>query len=463
MSFTSLIFLCVFFPLAWLCWLAFSRKPGAGNLVLLVVSLLFYGFGAWQNLLILVLMICFVYFGALSLEGAGKRMKRLSCLFTVGGVLLVFLVYRYLPGLSQSVQSALPFLPVFTLAAPVGLSFYLFSLLSYYFDVYYQKMPVQKNIVSLGLYAAFFGRVNMGPIGDYAQFAPQLESHSVTRRKMAEGGALFLQGLVYKVVLADNFALVFGALSADASWLGSILLGFSYFFQLFFDFAGYSRMARGLGWFFGFEIPANFNKPYTARSVQDFWRRWHISLTSWFRKYVYIPLGGNRVSHRRWVLNLLAVWVLTGLWHGASLTFLAWGLWQAGLILLEHALGQKRLEKIPGVLRHLFVILSQLLGWTLFFSPGLGSALQLIGRYFGIGITSAWSALSLQQASMGFWLFAAGIFACSGLPRLLSRALLRSQPVVYPYVKLACYAAALVLCLAFLVSATSQTFLYAAF
>lgn len=463
MSFTSLIFLGVFFPLAWLCWLPFSRKPAAGNLLLLVLSLLFYGFGAWQNLLILLLITGFVYAGALTLEKAGKRLKRLSCLFTVGVTVLVFLVYRYLPGLSQSMQTALPFLPVFTLAAPVGLSFYLFSLLSYYFDVYYQKTPVQKDIVSLGLYTAFFGRVNMGPIGDYAQFAPQLLNHPVTRRKMAEGGALFLQGLVYKVVLADNFAMVFSALSADTSWLGSLLLGFSYFFQLFFDFAGYSRMARGLGWFFGFEIPANFDKPYTAISVQEFWRRWHISLTSWFRKYVYIPLGGNRVSRRRWVLNLLAVWILTGLWHGASLTFLAWGLWQAGLILLEHTLGSERLERIPAVVRHLFVILSQLLGWTLFFSPGLGSALQLIGRYFGLGTACAWSDVSLQQASMGLWLFAAGIFACTGLPRLLSRALLRAMPQIYPYMKLACYAAALVLCLAFLVSATSQTFLYAAF
>lgn len=464
MSITSLTFLTLFFPAAWLIWLACSRKTSVGNAVLLVLSLLFYGFGAWQNLVILLFMILFVYFGALSLQQCkSAKSRKWNAVFTTAVIIGVFALYRYLPGLSSSLSASFRGLPSFGLIMPVGLSFYSFSLLSYYFDVFYQKVPVQKNLISLGLYAAFFGRVNMGPIGHYESFAPQLKRHPLTMSRLQQGAQLFLQGLVFKVMLADNFALVFSALSGETSWLGNLVLGFSYFLQLFFDFAGYSRMARGMGCFFGFEIPRNFNKPYTAISVQDFWRRWHISLTSWFRNYVYIPLGGNRVSHQRWILNILAVWLLTGIWHGASLNFLLWGLWQAGLILLEHLIGQKNLEKVPGFLRHLWVIFTQLLGWTLFFSSSALPGFEIIGRYFGIGITGLASMQALRVLGMSAVLFVAGAWCASSLPELFSRVMNRLLPKAWGWIRLAAYAGAFVVCLAMIISATSQSFLYAVF
>lgn len=464
MSFTSLTFLTLFFPLAWLIWLACSKKTALGNTALLVLSMLFYGFGAWQNLVILLFMILFVYFGAMALQQcASEKMRKWNAIGTAAVIIGVFALYRYLPAFSSSLSETFQGFPSFGLMMPVGLSFYSFSLLSYYFDVYYRKVPVQKNLISLGLYAAFFGRVNMGPIGHYESFAPQLKRHPVTMQKMQQGAMLFVQGLFFKVMLADNFALVFAGLSDETSWLGNLGLGFSYFLQLFFDFAGYSRMARGMGCFFGFEIPRNFNKPYTAISVQDFWRRWHISLTDWFRNYVYIPLGGNRVSQKRWMFNLLVVWVLTGLWHGASLNFLLWGLWQAALILLEHQIGSKNLNRIPGVIRHLLVVVSQLIGWTLFFSASALSGVQIIGRYFGIGITGAVSEGALRVLSQSCILFAAGIWCACALPEQFSLLLCRRMPKAWGWIRLGFYALTFVLCLAMIISATSQSFLYAVF
>lgn len=464
MSFTSLTFLTLFFPVAWLIWLACSRKTKIGNAVLLLLSLVFYGFGAWQNLLVLVFMILFVYFGAIAMsQSQNPKQKKENLFYTTTVIIGVFAVYRYLPWISSELSASIKGIPSFGLLMPVGLSFYSFSLLSYLFDVYDQKVPVQKNLISLGLYAAFFGRVNMGPIGHYESFAPQINKHPLTRPKMQKGAMLFVQGLFFKVMLADNFALVFAALSNEISWLGNLILGFSYFLQLFFDFAGYSRMARGMGYFFGFEIPRNFNKPYTAISVQDFWRRWHISLTDWFRRYVYIPLGGNRVSHQRWMMNLLAVWLLTGLWHGASLNFLLWGLWQAALILLEHRIGKKTLERIPRFFRHCWVILTQLIGWTMFFSSSAIGGCQIIGRYFGLGITGFASAPALQVLSMSVILFLAGFWCSTNLPEQLSVLLSRRLPRAWNWIRLGVYAVSIVLCLAMIISSTSQSFLYAAF
>lgn len=465
MSFTDLLFLAGFFPLSFLIYLPFSKSVKVSNVVLFVLSLIFYGFGGWKNLMVLLFMILFVYAaGQVMKNMKTKAKRRMNLIATTTVLIIVFLVYRYLHGLSESLQAmGLGFVRLFPYEMPVGLSFYMFSLLSYYFDLYQKRVEVQKNPISLGLYCAFFGRVNMGPIGHYESFAPQLNHHPISFKRINKGAALFVQGLVMKVLLADNFALIFGQLSGDASWLGNLLFGFSYFFQLYFDFAGYSRMARGIGSLFGFEIPENFHLPYTAISVQEFWRRWHISLTGWFRRYVYIPLGGNRVSHSRWIINILVVWLLTGFWHGGSWTFLFWGLWQAALILLEHQIGQPRLNRLPKFLRHALVVLTQLIGWTLFFSPTLLSAFETIGRYFGLGTSGLASAMSLTVCAGSLWLFIIGIFISAGAGKLIAQIIRKLSPSSYKWMSLAAYGICFMVCLSFLVASTSQSFLYAAF
>lgn len=464
MQFTNLLFLFVFLPLAWLGYRFVERSPFK-NLYILIVSLLFYAFGSLSNLVLLLIVLIWNFVSAKQIEQAeDPEAKKIQLYIAVGFNLLILFLYKYfavwMNGLSSWIfQKEL----IASIALPVGLSFYIFSCLSYVFDVYYQKAEVQNSFVDFGVFAAFFGRINMGPIAHYAKFQDQLENHPVTPAKMSHGALLFLQGLSYKVILADNLAALFQALSQNTTWLGNLMYGFCYFFQLYFDFAGYSRMARGIGCLFGFEIPKNFNLPYTALSVQDFWRRWHISLTDWFRDYVYIPLGGNRVDQKRWILNVLCVWLLTGVWHGAQMTFIVWGLYQGALILLERFYLNNIMEKLPNPVRHFYLILTQLIGWTLFFSPNMAAAGMTIGRYFGLFATGFANAEALFWLKGAFWLFALSIIFSSSLPEFIAARFMRSLGRNRYLISTLLYIACFIVCIAFLISATSQTFLYAAF
>lgn len=507
MQFTSLAFLFGFFPIVLGLYQLLLRQSVSGRIkngFLVFASLLFYAFGSLKSLFVLVFVLlwnwtCAAWIAAQlesdakeneagqdenlvwpSMEGQNEGAARLSLhpetsraalafknakemlILCVAINLLVLFLYKYmdswLGGLFElfHAQSLLP-----TLVMPVGLSFYMFSCLSYVFDIYQQKAN-PCSLMDFALYAAFFGRVNMGPVGHFARFANQLHHHPATPGKRKYGTALLIQGLAYKVLLADNFGFVFQALQANTTWLGNLLCGFAYFFQLYFDFAGYSRMARGICLWFGFELPPNFNKPYQAKSVQEFWRRWHISLTDWFRQYVYIPLGGNRVSARRWTFNLLAVWIVTGLWHGAAMPFLFWGFWQALLILLEKQWLKAWLGRVPAFFGHLWVIVTQLLGWTLFFSGSLMDALLRIGRYFGANAAAFANSEALFWLLQSLVLFGLGILCCSDF--------FEASSVVFQKVRLkksvlgaAGYGLVFLMALALLIARTSQTFLYAAF
>lgn len=460
MTFTNLTFLFGFLPIVLLLY-PFVRKTRFSNLFILIASLIFYGWGGLRSLLVLLLVLVWNYSSTKAIAQCEDEKKKKNLLFLAIGVnVLVLFFYRYLGvwfGGFSSTQSKLP------ATMPVGLSFYLFSCLSCLIDVYRNSCPAPASFVDFGVFAAFFGRVNMGPIGHYAKFEEQLHNHKTTRKKTAEGWGLFMQGLFRKVLIADNFALVYNALAGNTSWLGNLLFGFAYFFQLYFDFSGYSRMARGLGSMFGFTIPENFRLPYTAQSVQDFWRRWHISLTDWFRSYIYIPLGGNRVAHSRWILNVLTVWMLTGLWHGATWPFVIWGLYQGGLILAEHAFLNKFMEKMPSVVRHIYLILTQLIGWTMFSSATLSGGLQTIGRYFGIGIS--------QFADSGAWFVLMGslallviaIILSSGLSKWISEKLQSMLGAYYSLLAVLGWVVIFILCVSSLMSATALTFLYAVF
>lgn len=464
MTFTDLTFLLGFLPLSWLLYQPVEKK-GYGNPYLLAVSLLFYAWGSLSSLLVLLIVLGWNFLGARQIRNAKTQKERKTQLILCVAVDLFFLFfYRYLglwfgfldPILHLNL-SRLPFL------MPLGLSFYLFSYLSCIFDVYRNQSEAPSSLIDFGLYAAFFGRVNMGPIGSWAGFKPQLDNHPLTKSGCNEGMALFLQGLLRKVILADNFYLIHQSLAGNTTWLGNLLFGFAYFFQLYLDFSGYSRMARGIGHLFGFEIPANFNLPYTALSIQDFWRRWHISLTDWFRKYVYIPLGGNRVDRSRWMFNIMAVWLLTGLWHGASWPFLVWGLYEGGLILLEQTVLKGRLDRLPVWSRHVYVVILALIGWTFFSNASLLAAFSQIGRYFGIGITGFGDSASFFVLRQSLLLFAAGIVLASGWSVKLAAKIRSRLDGRYLQVQLGGYLVIFLVSLSFLVSATSQTFLYAVF
>lgn len=473
MQFTDLIFLIGFLPIVLLLYqlLIHSRSSTRScNLFLLGVSLLFYAFGSLKSLCVLLFILLWNWICVRAMQvydspdtSEQRSMRKTSLIFCVSINLLVLFLYKYFDtwiGSWLRLGGAGASLPHFVM--PIGLSFYIFTSLSYVFDVYYHRAQ-PASLLDFGLFTAFFGRVNMGPVGHYAAFEEQLANHPVTMRSRKEGAALFLQGLMYKVILADNFALVFSALGSNTSWLGNLLLGFSYFFELYFDFCGYSRMARGLGAMFGFQIPKNFNQPYQARSVQEFWRRWHISLTDWFRDYVYIPLGGNRVDSKRWILNILCVWILTGIWHGSTLPFVVWGLYQGGLILLEKFQLNRLLEKAPAWIQHVWLILTQLIGWTFFAAPSLVGGLSRVGRYFGLGIAGFADSQALFSLYGSLALFALGIFFCTNWPQRLADRLKEVHGLNKGVLGALGYGLGFVICLALLISQTSQTFLYANF
>ncbi|MBD5423851.1 MAG: MBOAT family protein [Allobaculum sp.] len=474
MQLTDIVFLIGFFPITFGLYQLLLRakvKTKTLNLFLLIVSLFFYAWGSLQSFFILIFVLLWNWVTAKSLAYeeesplAPQSKKRKHVLwFGVGVNLFVLFIYKYfvswIGGLFHlfGVSLALPAFPL-----PIGLSFYIFSSLSYVFDVYYYKAD-PCSLVDFGLFTAFFSRVNMGPVGHYAQFKDQLDNHPVSQKLKREGAALFLQGLIFKVMLANNFALVFSTMASNTTWLGNLIYGFAYFFELYFDFCGYSRMARGMACFFGFRIGRNFNQPYQATSVQDFWRRWHISLTDWFRDYVYIPLGGNRVSQNRWILNILTVWLLTGIWHGSTWPFVFWGLYQGGLILLERFALNQTLQKLPGFLQHTYVVVAQLIGWTFFSSATLGVALSHLGRYLFIGVSGVFDNAACFTLLSSLGLFAMGIFLCTPLPSKLAQRWSsflggNSKGLVGALGYGLCF----LICLAMLISQTSQTFLYANF
>jgi alginate O-acetyltransferase complex protein AlgI len=454
MTFTSLPFLVLFLPLVWILYFIFCNGKSWANPILAILSLLFYSLNSLSDLFILVFVLIWNWLStwAIAQERDEAKRKRLLLEGIAVDVLLLAL-YKY-------IVSLLPW-PV-SFAMPIGLSFYTFSCMSSLFDIYWRKAVPLANPLDYCLFAAFFGRVNMGPIVEYHDFVPQLKDHPISRNKFETGSLLIIQGLAMKVLLADNLASLFTFVSGNSSWLGRILLGFAYFFQLYFDFAGYSRMAIGIGAWFGFETPENFHLPYAAHSVQDFWRRWHMSLTKWFTHYVYIPLGGNRVDKTRWILNILAVWILTGIWHGSSFNFILWGLFQAMWLLIEKAGLRKVLDKLPGFLSQLYVILTQLIGWTFFFSKSMSEAFSTIGSYFGIGVSGLADASALFALKNWLLILLAACFFGFGSFEKLAAWLDRRMR--FPLaLRLCVWILGGLFVLALLVSNTNQPFLYAAF
>ncbi len=347
------------------------------NLVLLLVSLFFYGWGEPVYIVIMFLSIAVDYVHGMLVERwrADGRKARRAVASSVFFNLAILIFFKYWDFIASNVNALTGLgLPVLGLPLPIGISFYTFQTMSYTIDIYRQDAPVQKNIVSFGAYVTLFPQLIAGPIVRYKSVAEQLENRREDLDKFVSGIQRFTVGAAKKVLLANAIGelweqcLASEGLTAAGAWMGLA----AYSFQIYFDFSGYSDMAIGLGRMLGFEFLENFNYPYISKSVVEFWKRWHISLTTWFREYVYFPLGGNRVSKAKWIRNILTVWLLTGIWHGAGWNFLLWGLYYGLLMLAERLFLGRWLEKLPNALRHGYTMIAVLLGWALFAVEDMG-------------------------------------------------------------------------------------------
>lgn len=398
MVFSSTVFLFLFLPLT-LCiyynpWLRGRRFR---NVFLLLASLLFYAWGEPVFVFLMLLSIGVGYLVGRYLQGPQrKRWLMAGVSFHVG---LLF-VFKYLTFVLGQLGLLVGSLEGFAIALPIGISFFTFQLLSYLFDVYYGKAEAQRSVLTLGLYVALFPQLIAGPIVRYDAIATEITGRRENLTDFSEGMLRFIYGLAKKVLianymgqLADTIFAMDGSLSVGTAWLGAT----AYTLQIYFDFSGYSDMAIGLGRMFGFHFAENFNYPYIAQSGTEFWRRWHISLGSWFRDYVYIPLGGNRCSQLRWGVNLFVVWALTGIWHGANYTFLAWGLFYFVLLMMEKF---TRLPERIGVFAHVYAMAAVMIGWVMFRSENFTEGLHYIGMMFGadsLGLTDDYFWLYLGQ------------------------------------------------------------------
>lgn len=390
MAFSTLVFPFVFLPVSLILYFVLPKQ--LKNAALVVCSLVFFAWGTPEYLVLMVLDIAFHYFAGreLALQKARGRSGRFVLVSSVLVNLLLLGFFKYYGFLVDNLNALLgTALRARELPMPIGVSFFTFSLLSYLFDVYRDRAPAARNVLDFSLYVTFFPKLVSGPIVQYAEMEPQLRDHPVTREGFGSGARLFLIGLAKKVLLANTLGTTFYALSALpmtqlstlSAWLGAVC----YALMLYFDFSGYSDMAIGLASMFGFRFGKNFDYPYVSQSITEFWRRWHISLGAWFRDYVYIPCGGSRAGTVRTIANLLLVWLLTGIWHGANWTFLLWGVYYGILLLLEKFVLRRVLEHLPGLLRHVLTLLLVLIGWVFFFSSSPAAAFGWIGRMFGSG------------------------------------------------------------------------------
>ena len=455
MEFHTLLFLFRWLPLALLLYLLYFRNH-ARELFLLIVSLLFY---AWGEPLYVFLLIAL---GAAHYLIARKMRKDEWRWLIVPAVIadVFLLVYFKYYGTILDQLASFVSLSYETLPMPAGISFFMFSLLSYLFDVSRGKIAAERSLRRFLLYVSFFPKLLMGPIMRYEDFRIQLDRPYAQRDQMNKGVCLFIAGLAQKVILSAWMADLFARMAQlPLSFVSGWGQALAYSLQLYFDFAGYSLMAFGLSGMFGFYVPVNFRYPYLSDSISAFWRRWHITLGAWFRDYVYIPLGGSRHGRRRLALSLLVVWLLTGLWHGITLPFLCWGLYHGALVLAERFSMRWRM-KLPRWGRIALTDLLAVIGWVFFFSPDLSSAFALLGSMIDV------PSFDLAQAAWVMRNYGLMLLICViGCTPLAHRAnvWLSERFGWFRWVKPFIYTGVLIVCVAFIIGSSYQSFLYSAF
>ena len=432
------------------------------NFVLLITSLIFYGWGEPRYVFLMIATIGLFYGCGLAIAYAKQKIwKKIWLLVSIVLSLGFLAVFKYADFFLSSFNAVTGLsLPLLKLALPIGISFYTFQCLSYTIDVYRGNVSAQRNPVSFGSYVALFPQLIAGPIVRYIDIARELDNRTHTLEDFTLGLRRFLVGLGKKILLAN----LFGELTnlyreaSEPSVLFAWMYAVAFMLHIYFDFSGYSDMAIGLGRIFGFHFVENFNYPYLSKSVTEFWRRWHISLGSWFRDYVYIPMGGNRVSRPRWVFNILTVWMLTGLWHGASWNFVAWGLLFAALLLLEKFL--PGIQKLPGWLRHGYVLLAVCFSFVLFnaadFTQAAGDMAAMLGMA-GLPLVSPEAVYYLKSYGV---LFLASIAGATPLVRNLTASFEEKHPKASAVAEPVVLLVLLLLCTAFLVDGSFNPFLY---
>ncbi|MBE6786543.1 MAG: MBOAT family protein [Ruminococcaceae bacterium] len=460
MVFSSIPFLYFFLPVTLLCYLVAPRK--LKNTVLLVFSLLFYWWGEPKYALLMVFTITFCFVAGIIIENRRTHPKgKLLLGFSAAVPLGLLALFKYADFLIGSVNSLTGAdIPLLKLALPIGISFYTFQALSYLVDVYRGDVPAQKNYINLATYIVLFPQLIAGPIVRYTTVVEDLKSRRHSKENVALGIRRFVMGLGKKVLVANLLGSLCTAYreSAEPSVLFAWVYAVSYALQIYFDFSAYSDMAIGTGKILGFRFLENFDYPFISKSITEFWRRWHISLGSWFRDYVYIPLGGNRVGAKRQIFNILVVWCLTGLWHGASWTYMAWGLYFGILLIIEKLFLKRHLEKLPAAFQHIYVLLLVLVSFVLFNAETFTMAKDDLAVMFGLGGMPLISDDTLYNlSSYAVLLLVAVIGATPACKRLFKR--LEAKPAVQ-IVEVITVAAVLILSTAYLVDGSFNPFLY---
>lgn len=400
MVFSSLLFLFIYLPVVLLIYYAVPYK--FRNLFLFFANLVFYGWGEPVFVLLMLFSTVVDYTCGYFIDKYRTSNKKIAKAFLLASVIinLGLLGFFKYAGFITDTLNAIPFfsLPSIEVPLPIGISFYTFQTMSYSIDVYRDDAPVQKNIITFGTYVALFPQLIAGPIVRYKDVAYQLDHRKETLTQFTHGVKLFCIGLGKKVLLANQMGLMWDQIreSGEANgWLGSWIGIIGYTLQIYFDFSGYSDMACGLGNMLGFEFLKNFDYPYISKSITEFWRRWHISLGTWFREYVYIPLGGNRKGPLRQILNLLIVWFLTGFWHGASYNFILWGLYFGLILIIEKLVLKKWLDKSPAFVQHIYSLILIIFGWVIFYFTDMAQMGDFITSMFSFaGTIIGESALS---------------------------------------------------------------------
>ena len=386
MVFSSLIFLFIFFPIFLLCYFI-PKKRKIRNIVLLIFSLIFYSYGEPIYIFLMIFSILINYLFTILMVNK-KNNKIIFIGLIIFNLALIFL-FKYTNFFLENINNIFNLnIKFLQLSLPIGISFYTFQILTYVIDVYKKKVPVQKSIINLGCYISAFPQLIAGPIVRYSTVNEELDKRKENIKDFAFGTKRFIIGLAKKAIIANEMAYVadtlFGSSLVEIGFLGSLIGGLCYMLQIYFDFSGYSDMAIGLGRMLGFHYLENFEYPYIAKSITDFWHRWHISLSSFFKDYVYIPLGGNRCSVLKNIINLLIVWLLTGLWHGASWNFIIWGIYYGILLILEKFVFKKYLEKLPNFIKHIYTLILVFLGWIIFYFTDLSSLVTIFKSLIGL-------------------------------------------------------------------------------
>ena len=467
MVFSSLVFLFVFLPLTLLLYFSVPRR--LRNTILLIVSLIFYAWGEPIYIILMLFSTVTDFVHGLLVERYRNQPKKAKLVvlssITINLGLLVF--FKYSTFLLTNINLLFHtnfYIPQMSL--PIGISFYTFQTMSYTIDVFIQEAKAKKNMIDLGAYVTMFPQLIAGPIVRYQTIANQLDHRVESEDLFAKGIWRFTIGLGKKVLLANNIGLLWNQiqltemsdLSIVMAWLGLVAFGF----QIYFDFSGYSDMAIGLGYLFGFELLENFNYPYISQSITEFWRRWHISLGSWFRDYVYIPLGGNRKGKKRMYLNLFIVWMLTGLWHGASWNFVLWGLYFGILIIIEKAFLLFWLSRAPRWMRHVYTIILLLIGWGLFAFEDFHQLINYFTVLFGLRNATWVNQETLYYLSQNIILFVLLTIASTPMIRLIGQKLFNSPygSVIKAFIVPMICLLILIASTAYLVDSSYNPFLY---